>query len=264
MGVGPEAGLTAQTPPRFDGKVALVTGAGSGMGLATAKLLAAQGASVALNDVDERAATHAVADIREQGHRATACVADVADSGQVSEMVENISRELGPVDILVNNAGILRSTPFSDITPEEWDLVVGVNLRSAFLVSRAVAPRMIERKSGKIVNVSSMAGRATSTLGGAHYTAAKAGLLGLSRHLARELGRYQINVNAVCPGIVDTGMTRNAMDDRRTAEILESIPFGRLAQPNEVAALVAFLVSQEARYITGASVDIHGGEIIIA
>jgi 3-oxoacyl-[acyl-carrier protein] reductase len=122
---------------------------------------------------------------------------------------------------------------------------------------------MAGRGGGRIVNMASMAGRATSTLGGAHYTAAKAGLLGLSRHLAREWAPFHINVNAVCPGIVDTPMVRNAVDDERLARVLASIPFGRLAAPEEIAALVCFLASDQAAYITGASVDIHGGEMII-
>lgn len=249
---------------QFLDSVVLVTGAASGMGFATASLFAGRGARVVVNDIDQARAQDAADRIKAEGGRAIAYAADVADAAAVKAMVEHIKAEFGPVDIAVNNAGVLRSTRFLDVSPDEWDLVVGVNLKAAFVVSQAVARDMIERKRGKIVNIASMAGRATSTLGGAPYTAAKAGLLGLSRHLARELAPYRINVNAVCPGIVDTGMIKTAMDQETTSRVMASIPFGRLADAVEIAQLVAFLASDEASYITGASVDIHGGEIIIA
>jgi NAD(P)-dependent dehydrogenase (short-subunit alcohol dehydrogenase family) len=167
------------------------------------------------------------------------------------------------VDILVNNAGGLRSTAVAAITPAEWDLVLDVNLKGTFLCAQAVFAAMVSRGGGRIVNMASMAGRATSTLGGAHYTAAKAGVLGLSRHLAREWAAVGITVNAVCPGIVDTPMVHGAVDAERLAQVRDSIPLGRLADPGEIASLVCFLASAEAAYITGASVDIHGGELII-
>lgn len=249
---------------QFLDRVVLVTGAASGMGLATAGLFAARGAKVVVNDIDGAAAQRAARRIAAGGGRAIAWGADVADADAVAAMIAHVRDELGPVDIAVNNAGVLRSTPFLDVSAEEWDLVVGINLKAAFIVSQAVARDMVERRQGKIVNIASMAGRATSTLGGAPYTAAKAGLLGLSRHMARELAPYRINVNAVCPGIVDTDMIKAAMDRTTAARVMGSIPFGRLADAVEIARLVAFLASDEASYITGASVDIHGGEIIIA
>ena len=150
------------------------------------------------------------------------------------------------------------------ISSEEWDLVVGVNLKAAFLCSQAVHDSMVARGGGRLVHMASMAGRATSTLGGAHYTAAKAGVLGLSRHIAREWARDGITSNAVSPGIVDTPMVRGNTDDARLAAVIASIPLGRLAEPAEIANLVCFLASDEAAYITGANVDIHGGELIIA
>jgi NAD(P)-dependent dehydrogenase (short-subunit alcohol dehydrogenase family) len=159
---------------------------------------------------------------------------------------------------------VLRSSALEQISEAEWDLVVDANLKACFLCSQAVVPDMKNRRYGKILNMASMAGRATSTLGGAHYTAAKAGVLGLTRHLARELAPCRINVNAVSPGIVDTPMVAAALSSEQRQKLAASIPFERLAAPAEIASLVAFLVSDDAAYITGASVDIHGGELIIA
>ena len=150
------------------------------------------------------------------------------------------------------------------MTAEEWHLVVDANLTGSFLCARAAYPALRDSGHGRIVNVASMAGRATSTLGGVHYTTAKAGVLGLTRHLAREWARDGITVNAVSPGIVDTPMVRGATDAARMTEVLAAIPMGRLADAAEIAALIAFLASDEAAYITGANVDIHGGELIIA
>src|SRR5215469_2233441 len=170
----------------------------------------------------------------------------------------------GAVDILVNNAGVLRSSAVEQITDDEWDHVLDVNLKAWFLCAQAALADMKLRRYGKIINMASTAGRATSTLGGAHYTAARAGVLGLTRHLAREFAPYGINGNAVSPGIVDTPMVASTLTPEQRQRLAASIPFERLAAPAEVASLVAFLASDEAAYITGASVDIHGGELIIA
>jgi 3-oxoacyl-[acyl-carrier protein] reductase len=218
---------------------------------------------VVVADLNAEQARTTAAALQTQGLQAISVTVDVTDAADVRRMVEHAMHVYGGVDILVNNAGVLRSTKVDGISPEEWDLVLDVNLKGAFLCAQAVLGTMISRAGGRIVNMASMAGRATSTLGGAHYTAAKAGLLGLSRHLARELAPYRITVNAVCPGIVDTPMVRHAVDAERMACVLASIPFGRLAEPDEIANLVCFLASDEAAYITGASVDIHGGEMII-
>jgi NAD(P)-dependent dehydrogenase (short-subunit alcohol dehydrogenase family) len=189
---------------------------------------------------------------------------DVTRASDISRMVASARTRFGAVDILVNNAGVLRSSAVEQIGEDEWDLVVDTNLKACFLCAQAVVSDMKARRYGKILNLASMAGRATSTLGGAHYTAAKAGVLGLTRHLARELAPYRINVNAISPGIVDTPMIAGALTPEQRQKLAASIPFERLADPAEIASLVAFLVSDEAAYITGASVDIHGGEIIIA
>jgi NAD(P)-dependent dehydrogenase (short-subunit alcohol dehydrogenase family) len=249
---------------RFTDRCAVVTGAGRGMGRAIAERLAAEGAVVVAADVDLDAAGAVAAAITATGGRAVATAVDVGDAQSVGRMATFAEAEAGGVDVLVNNAGILRSTAAAEITPAEWDLVLRIDLTGAFLCARALYPALRASGHGRIVNLASMAGRATSTLGGAHYTAAKAGVLGLSRHLAREWAKDGITVNAVSPGIVDTPMVRANTDDARLARVIESIPFGRLADPSEIAALVCFLASDEAAYITGANVDIHGGELIIA
>jgi NAD(P)-dependent dehydrogenase (short-subunit alcohol dehydrogenase family) len=245
---------------RFEGRVAVVTGAARGMGRVIAERFAAEGARVVVADVDEPAARAVAEGLGE----AIAVRADVGDPAAVEALARAAIDRFGGVDVLVNNAGILRSTRAADIDPAEWDHMLRVNLTGAFLCARALYPALRASGRGRIVNVASMAGRATSTLGGVHYTTAKAGVLGLSRHLAREWAPDGITVNAISPGIVDTPMVRDNTTDERLASVIASIPFGRLANPSEIAALVAFLASDEAAYITGANVDIHGGELIIA
>lgn len=249
---------------RFEGRVAIVTGAGQGIGRAVAERFAADGATVAVADLNADTAADVVRSIESAGGRAVAIRTDVTNPADTDRLSALTVELFGRIDALVNNAGILRSTRAADVTPEEWHLVIDANLTGAFLCARAAYPALRDSGRGRIVNLASMAGRATSTLGGVHYTTAKAGVLGLTRHLAREWARDGITVNAISPGIVDTPMVRGATDEARMADVLASIPLGRLAEPSEIASLVCFLASDEAAYITGANVDIHGGELIIA
>lgn len=233
------------------------------MGAAIARRLAHLGAAVVAVDINAPSVRQLVRDLRSHGLAASSHVADVTRPAAVEALVALATGRHGEVAVLVNNAGVLRTTSAALIDRREWDLVLDVNLMGPFLLAKAVYPSMVRRGGGRIVNISSMAGRATSTLGGAHYTAAKAGLLGLSRHLAREWAADQINVNAVCPGIVDTPLVRDSTPPDRLQAVIDSIPFKRLADPDEIARLVCFLASDDASYITGAAVDIHGGELII-
>ena len=256
--------MYAHAMTRFSGRVALVTGAGQGMGLAIAERLLSEGASVVLADINPDRLAGAAAQLAQWRTMLEPVEVDLTRGSDVTRLVASAQARFGSVDILVNNAGVLRSSAIEQIAEAEWDLVVDANLKACFLCAQAVVPEMKARRYGKVLNMASMAGRATSTLGGAHYTAAKAGVLGLTRHLARELAPYRINVNAVSPGIVDTPMVAAALSPEQIRKLAATIPFERLAAPAEIASLVAFLVSDEAAYITGASVDIHGGELIIA
>jgi NAD(P)-dependent dehydrogenase (short-subunit alcohol dehydrogenase family) len=245
------------------GRVALVTGAGQGMGRAVAEMLAERGAKVAINDVNPEAAAAVVSDLRARGAESIAVPGDVTDGAAVREMVAAPVAEWGGLHILINNAGVLRPTKVADIPEAEWDWVIAVNLKGTFLCSQAALPAMRAAGWGRIVNFSSTAGKNVSTVGGAHYTAAKAGILGFTRHLAKEVAADGITVNAVCPGLIDTEMVRATIDDARVEAYARGFPIPRLGRPEEVADLVVFLASDRAGYITGASLDINGGDLMI-
>lgn len=249
--------------PELSGRVALVTGAAGGMGHAIAEALARAGAVVALNDRTPEALAGIEAEFRARGTQAFAVGADVTSAAEVRAMTEQVVAQAGSLDILVNNAGVLFPTRFLDITEDEWDLVMNVSVKGTFLCSQAAVPHMRSRGWGRIVNLSSTAGKNISTVGGAHYTSAKAGILGLTRHLAKEVAADGITVNSVCPGLIDTEMVHSTITPDAVAAYAASFPIPRLGRPDEVGDLVAFLASDRAAYITGASVDINGGDLMI-
>lgn len=241
----------------LDGKVALVTGAGSGIGRAIAERLAAEGARVAASDLVVADAEVTAATL---GGDAIAVQLDVADDDSIGLAVAEVTERLGPIDVLVNNAGWDLIEPFVDSETATWDRVLAINLRGPIAVTRSVLDSMIERRAGRIVSIASDAGRVGSS-GEAVYSGAKAGVMGFSRTVAREVARFGINVNCVCPGPTNTPLIqREAEKNPKWLAALErAVPFGRLADPTEIAAAVAFLASDDAAFITGQALSVSGG-----
>lgn len=252
--------VTPFIPQDFAGRIALVTGASRGLGRAVAARLIERGASVAVN-VRDRARAETTA--RELGGATIAVPGDLEEEGMAESLVARTLAGFGRLDILINNAALPFTTRFEQITPDEWRRAVEINLTVPFLLTQAAVPAMKAQGYGRIVNISSTAGRMVSTLGGAHYTATKTGLLGLTRAAAKELGAYGITVNAVCPGMIDTELTRESASTERLEQIATGYPIPRLGTPLEVADVICFAASESAGYITGATFDINGGDLMM-
>jgi 3-oxoacyl-[acyl-carrier protein] reductase len=245
----------------LNGKVALVTGASSGIGRATAEALAANGARVAINfHRNDAGAEAARAEILSGGGNAIVVQADVTQASEVESLVEQTVTELGPIDILVNNAGsLVERLKILELTEARWDEVIDLNLKSAFLCSRAVAGSMMERKTGAIVNVSSIAGRNGGALGSMHYSAAKGGLITFTKGLAKELAPFGVRVNAVSPGVIDTQYHEQFSSPEMMKTYAGMIPLGRVGTPAEVGKVICFLASDAASYLAGETIEINGG-----
>lgn len=243
------------------GKVALVTGASSGIGRAVAQALATNGASVAINfHRNEAGAAEACSQITSGGGKAIIIQADVTRASEVNALVEQTVAAFGPVDILVNNAGsLIERLRILELTEERWDEVIDLNLKSAFLCCQAVAGSMMERKSGTIVNVSSIAGRTGGALGSIHYSAAKGGLITFTKGLAKELAPFGVRVNAVSPGVIDTPYHEQFSSPEMMKTYAGLIPLGRVGTPAEVAEVICFLTSDSAGYLVGETIEINGG-----
>ncbi|HEY7870949.1 MAG TPA: SDR family NAD(P)-dependent oxidoreductase [Methylomirabilota bacterium] len=244
---------------RLSGKVALVTGAQQGIGRAIALALTREGADVCVNFLDDRDAAERVAgEVRAGGRKAMVVQGDVARSRDVEAVVAAAIRELGAPDILVNNAGVFPRSQFLDLAESEWDHVLGVNLKGGFLCAQAAARAMVAAgKAGAIVNISSSAIRGDPR--GVHYSASKAGVLGMTRAMALALAPHRIRVNAIAPGLTDTAQPRYGNTEEQIAARAAEIPIGRMAQPEEIARVAVFLASDDAAFITGELIHANGG-----
>ena len=238
---------------------ALVTGAGQGIGKEIALALAREGCAVAVNDLYAERASAVVAAIGAAGGKAIVAEGNVAVGDAVKSMVETTVAQLGKLDILVNNAGMILKTPFWDITEKDWDTIMAVNLKSVFLCCQAAAPYMKAQKSGKIINIASVAGKVGGgLLGNTAYAASKAGVIAVTKGLARELGPYGVNVNAITPALTETDMTKDISLEKR-AQIISNIPLGRPGKPEDIANAVLFLASPLASFVNAEIMDVDGG-----
>ncbi|MFD2670148.1 3-oxoacyl-[acyl-carrier-protein] reductase [Marinicrinis sediminis] len=242
-------------------QVALVTGASRGIGKAIALALAEAGADVAVNYAgSEQAAQEVVEQIEAMGRKAVKIQANVSDSAQVNEMIQQVTDQFGKLDILVNNAGITRDNLIMRMKEEEFDEVIATNLKGVYNCIRGVTRQMMRQRSGRIVNISSVVG-VLGNAGQANYVAAKAGVIGLTKSCAREFASRGITVNAVAPGFIETDMTDELKDEQK-AQILQQIPLGRMGQPEHIAKAVVFLASPDAAYMTGQTIHVDGGMVM--
>ncbi len=250
----------AEHTGRLDGRIAIVTGSGQGIGKAIALTLAGRGATVVINDLKQEIADAALADLREQGGDGLAIAADVTNSAQVDAMVKQVLETYGKVDILVNNAGTTRDDLIMRMSEDEFDFIIRTNLKSAWLCSKAVIRPMMRKRYGRIVNMSSASGL-IGQAGQTNYSASKAGMIGLTKALAREVASRGVTVNAVAPGLIKTALTEK-MPQEATDWLLNLVPVGRAGEVEDVAYVVAFLVAEEASYITGQVISVDGGLVM--
>ncbi len=247
----------------LEGQVALVTGAGRGIGRAIAFGLARAGARVAVNDIDPATAEATALALEAAGHTAAAFPADVADPEAVNALVTAITARWARLDVLVNNAGVEPTGPILDFALADWQRTLAVNLTAPFLTCQAAGRVMQAQGGGAIVNISSIAGRAFGLRNRAAYVAAKTGLVGFTRECAREFAAYNVRVNAVCPGVIITEMTAHLRDNEQMMrKWMEDIPQGRLGEPDDVVGLVVFLCTDAARYLTGQAINVDGGKVM--
>jgi NAD(P)-dependent dehydrogenase (short-subunit alcohol dehydrogenase family) len=246
------------------GKVAIVTGAGRGIGKAIAKALATSNASVVINDVDLNAATQASQEIESSGGKARPAKADVRIRSEINQMVQMVIRELGGINILVNNAGVILRKPAEELSEEEWDKVIDINLKGTFLCAQTVAKAMIqEGNGGKIINVGSIMG-SVALPPRAAYCASKGGIIALTKDLAAEWAKYRITVNTISPGWTVTEMTQSYFSQEEVRKfLLDRIPLNRLGKPEDIANLAVFMASEYSDYITGQSIYVDGGWTIL-
>ncbi|MBR0599361.1 3-oxoacyl-ACP reductase FabG [Clostridiales bacterium BAD-6] len=242
---------------KLEGKVALVTGSGRGIGKAIAMTLANEGADIIVNDVNLEDAEGTASEIRKIGRKAVAIASNVADRNQAREMFAKIKEEFGVLHILVNNAGITRDGLLLKLTEEQWDQVVSVNLKGVFHCCQLAAGFMVEQNEGKIVNLTSIAGQ-IGNVGQVNYAATKAGVIGMTKTLAKELARSNINVNAIAPGFIRTPMT-DQIPEKIKESLIKTIPLDRIGEPEDIAKAVKFLVTDDSSYITGHILSCNGG-----
>lgn len=239
------------------GKRAVVTGAGQGIGKAIALKLAQRGADVIVDDINPETAPQTAQEIQALGRKAVAVVADVSKRDEVERMIETAVRELGGIDILVNNAGIARSNVLARLKDDQWDEVLNVNLKGVFYCTQAAVSSMMKQRSGKIISISSIYGR-IGAMGDTNYAASKAAIVGFTKSVAREVARYNINVNAIMPGLVDTALLRG-IPEKYLKPMIEEVPLKRVGRPEDIANVVAFLASEDSSYMTGAILEVAGG-----
>ncbi len=242
----------------FSGRTAIVTGGAKGIGRGCCALLAERGANVVIADMNIEGAREVEAALKQRGLSGKAIAVDVKSVEDVRAMVKTTAQTFGGVDILINNAGILHTTPIEDITEDEWDNIVDINLKSVFFATQAVLPFMKEKGYGKILNLSSLAGRNGGIANGLGYSATKAGIIGLTRGFAARLAKDGINVNAIAPGSTDTGIL-DSLSQEKIDNLVSKIPLGRFGKTEEIAQVAVFLCSDEASFVTGAVLDVNGG-----